>query len=118
MSKNSRAAEMIRGYQRFLPPTSVTNKLIVISAHYESPDDYIYVTKSTNLVYDYYGFPKETYDLDFPTLPPTNLATRVSNHLTRSGITSRIDFKRGFDHGLFVILKVILGEASANYEIV
>lgn len=81
------------------------NAILVVSAHWEG-DDAVRVTSSSNpsLLYDYYGFPKESYAFKYPAPGSPPLAQRVQNLLIDGGIKCHLDDERGFDHGVFVPL--------------
>jgi len=110
MDTNSPSANFLRGVADKLPfrPTS----LVVVSAHWESQGDAIEIlttpTPSSPLLYDYYGFPKETYDIKWPApLASAELKTRVEGLLTSAGFSTHKNSTRGFDHGIFVPLKLV-----------
>ena len=63
------------------------------------------------LIYDYSGFPPETYRLTWPAPGSPELAERVVRLLQEAGIRSEVSGTRGFDHGVFVPLKVAFPEA-------
>jgi aromatic ring-opening dioxygenase catalytic subunit (LigB family) len=54
------------------------------------------------MLFDYYGFPPETYKLSYPAPGSPALAARARNLLSAAKIESSTDDKRGFDHGVFV----------------
>ena len=67
------------------------------------------VTSSASppLLYDYSGFPPSTYELQWPAPGSPDSAARRSGAPGRApGIDARADGQRGFDHGVFVPLKV------------
>jgi aromatic ring-opening dioxygenase catalytic subunit (LigB family) len=64
------------------------------------------------LLFDYYGFPPETYEYQYPAPGHPQLAVRVHDLLTRAGIESRLDVERGFDHGVFVPLLLMYPDAD------
>ncbi|WP_198402619.1 DODA-type extradiol aromatic ring-opening family dioxygenase [Marinobacter salinus] len=64
------------------------------------------------LIYDYYGFPEEAYDIRYPCPGEPALARQVYQALDQAGIPARLDDRRGFDHGLFVALKLMYPEAD------
>jgi aromatic ring-opening dioxygenase catalytic subunit (LigB family) len=58
------------------------------------------------LLFDYYGFPPESYELTWPAPGDAALAQRVRGLLEGAGFKTGADAQRGFDHGTFVPLKL------------
>jgi 4,5-DOPA dioxygenase extradiol len=86
--------------------------IVVISAHWEEPVIAITAAVSPSLLFDYYGFPAETYEYQYPAPGHPKLAERVESLLQSAGIDSRLDHQRGFDHGMFVPLMMMYPEAD------
>jgi len=86
--------------------------LLVISAHWESVLPTVTTTASPSLIYDYQGFPPHTYELQWPAPGSAELAARVLLALAAAGIAGHGDGSRGFDHGVFVPLKVAFPDAT------
>jgi aromatic ring-opening dioxygenase catalytic subunit (LigB family) len=86
--------------------------LLVISAHWEEKVASVLTNPAPPLLFDYYGFPKHTYELTWPAPGSPELAGRVRNLLQNAGIESREDSSRGFDHGVFVPLKLTFPNAD------
>ena len=86
--------------------------IVVISAHWE--EDVVTVTSGErpDLIYDYYGFPAESYEISYPAPGAPDLAREINDSLRTTGLNSRLDSRRGFDHGLFVPLKMLYPEAD------
>ena len=57
------------------------------------------------MLFDYYGFPPESYALEWPAPGDPALAERVRTLLGAAGFSTATDPKRGFDHGTFVPLR-------------
>ena len=81
--------------------------VIVISAHWEEAIPTITGSQSPPLLYDYYGFPEEAYKIEYPAPGNPELAEKVKELLEKKGIPSNITGERGFDHGLFIPLKMM-----------
>jgi aromatic ring-opening dioxygenase catalytic subunit (LigB family) len=64
------------------------------------------------LIYDYYGFPPHTYELKYPAPGAPALADQIVKTLSAGGIASGANAQRGFDHGMFIPLKLIFPEAD------
>ena len=97
--------------QRFLESLSSTlpsqpQAILVISGHWEEPALTAGAAPKPELIFDYSGFPPHTYELTWPAPGDPALAARVSALLQSAGLPSATDTKRGFDHGVFVPLKV------------
>ena len=86
--------------------------LVVVSAHWEEKIPTVTAGKTPSLIYDYYGFPRESYDIQYPCVGEPSLAGEIHELLGNSGIQSRLDRSRGFDHGVFVPLKIMYPEAD------
>lgn len=86
--------------------------VLVISAHWEETRPAITSGATPPLLYDYYGFPPESYTIQYPVAGQPELAQHVFDLLTSAGFSPRLDGQRGFDHGLFVPLKLMLPQAN------
>ena len=86
--------------------------ILVISAHWEENVATVTGGKSPELIYDYAGFPGEAYEIKYPAVGNPELAERIFNLLQDSGVEAKLDKHRGFDHGLFVPLKIMYPDAS------
>ncbi len=86
--------------------------MIVISAHWE--EEVVTITHGTHppIIYDYYGFPNEAYQIQYPAPGAPKLAEHIHRTLEANGIPATLDDQRGFDHGLYIPLKVMYPEAD------
>ena len=81
--------------------------LIVVSAHWEEAEFSVTESPRPPLLFDYYGFPEHTYRLSYPAPGSVELVARIKESLAEAGITARGNKQRGFDHGVFIPLKLI-----------
>ena len=86
--------------------------LLVISGHWEESVATVNTGTQPPLLFDYHGFPEHTYELTWPASGSPTLAARVQELLGAAGIESKQNGTRGFDHGVFVPLKVAFPEAQ------
>lgn len=86
--------------------------IVVVSAHWEAPVATVTAHPNPPLIYDYYGFPPESYSIEYPAPGDPALATDVYAALADHGIEARLDHERGFDHGLFIPLLLMYPEAE------
>jgi aromatic ring-opening dioxygenase catalytic subunit (LigB family) len=103
-------AEYLRSV-RHLPPIA-PKALLVVSGHWEESVPTVMTAEHPPILYDYYGFPPESYTITWPAPGAPALAARVRELLTAGGITTREDAKRGFDHGTFIPLKLTYPDAD------
>lgn len=86
--------------------------IIVISAHWEESTISITASQNPPMLYDYSGFPAESYELQYPAPGHPELANRVAELLSSQGIDSHLDHERGFDHGVFIPLLMMYPDAD------
>ena len=86
--------------------------ILVISAHWEEAIPTITSGTTPSLIYDYYGFPSEAYEIEYPCPGEPVLAQQVAQALDQAGIQPRLDDQRGLDHGAFVPLKLMYPDAT------
>jgi aromatic ring-opening dioxygenase catalytic subunit (LigB family) len=86
--------------------------IVVISAHWEGPVATITARPEPPIIYDYYGFPPESYSLEYPAPGDPALAERLVDMLTGNNIAAGLDHQRGFDHGLYIPLLLMYPEAD------
>jgi aromatic ring-opening dioxygenase catalytic subunit (LigB family) len=93
-------------------PRTPPEALLVISAHWEETLPTVTSGERPALLYDYYGFPPEAYQIRWPAPGHPRLATRVRELLGAAGFETAADAGRGFDHGTFVPLKLTYPDAD------
>lgn len=106
----NRMADYLRGLAATLPERP--QAIVMVSAHWLEADFQITGAARPELIYDYYGFPPHTYELRYPAPGAPALAEQVTALLDGHGLAARIDRQRGFDHGMFIPLKLVFPEAD------
>jgi aromatic ring-opening dioxygenase catalytic subunit (LigB family) len=100
----------LEGLAATLPETP--RALLVISGHWEEPAFTAGSGTRPGLIFDYTGFPEHTYKLTWPAPGDPGLAERVAGLLAEAGLPAATDANRGYDHGVFVPLKVAFPQAE------
>jgi aromatic ring-opening dioxygenase catalytic subunit (LigB family) len=93
-----------------LPPRP--RAIVVISAHWETTTWTIQSTPQPNMIYDYYGFPPQSYQYSYPAPGAPALAQEIAILLENAGLPHAEDSTRGYDHGSFVPLMLLYPEAD------
>ena len=104
----------MEAYLRSLPSLlpRKPDALLVVSAHWEMPNPTVLAAARPGLLYDYSNFPPHTYRLTYPAPGAPELAAKVRKLLADAGIESDEELARGYDHGIFIPLKVAFPDAD------
>jgi aromatic ring-opening dioxygenase catalytic subunit (LigB family) len=102
---------MVDFLQRITPTFDEPSAILVLSAHWEEEQATITGGEFPPLIYDYYGFPEESYHIKYPAPGDPVLAKNIFGLLKESTIEAKVDDRRGFDHGLFVPLTIMYPDA-------
>ncbi|KAL3158873.1 hypothetical protein ABBQ32_011589 [Trebouxia sp. C0010 RCD-2024] len=88
------------------------NAIVTISAHWEEEQPTVTSAERPSLIYDYYGFPEEAYNTRYAAPGSPQLAQRIQQLLHSAGLLCDLDSLRGWDHGVFVPLKLLYPAAD------
>lgn len=86
--------------------------ILIVSGHWEEDVFTVGDAPRPELIFDYYGFPEPTYRLRFDAPGAPELASRVRRRLESAGLPAAQDPVRGWDHGVFVPLKLVTPRAD------
>jgi 4,5-DOPA dioxygenase extradiol len=86
--------------------------IVVISAHWQEAGIRIASAARPELIYDFGGFPRELYQLKYGAPGSPELAAQVAAELRRAGFESVLDEHRGWDHGVWVPLRLMFPSAT------
>lgn len=106
----TRMADYLKGIAATLPANP--SGIILVSAHWLEPQFSVSGHASPSLIFDYHGFPSHTYELSYPAPGEPELAARIQARLRQKGLRCQNDDQRGFDHGMFIPLKLMFPEAN------
>jgi len=86
--------------------------IVVITAHWEEEVVSITYSPAPGMMYDYYGFPPESYAFKYPAPGDQSLAKHIQQLLQDKNIDARLDNQRAYDHGTFVPLMLMYPAAD------
>lgn len=87
--------------------------VLVISAHWEKVDQLTVSTAAhPGMLFDYYGFPKHTFELSYPAPGAPEVGEHVRDVVAKAGIETKSDSERGFDHGVFIPFMMMYPDAD------
>lgn len=104
--------EMVETLKEIASEIDKPSAILVISAHWEARLPTVTSGINPGIIYDYSGFPKEAYEIQYPASGEPSLANGVVKVLKENGIDAVQDEQRGFDHGLYVPLKIMYPDAN------
>jgi 4,5-DOPA dioxygenase extradiol len=100
----------LAGWSAELPKPSA---VLMVSAHWEEAPLALGSTRTVPLVYDFWGFPKHYYEVEYPAPGAPALAESVRKLLHGpGGVEVRDEPERGLDHGAYVPLVEMYPEAD------
>ncbi|KAL4110794.1 hypothetical protein PRIC1_002481 [Phytophthora ramorum] len=109
------AVELLSGLFEKLYPKgeNLPKRILFVSAHFESDSSGFEISNATkpDMIYDYYGFPDEAYEVVYPAKGDPAFAQKVKDQLEKNDIKAKL-VNRGFDHGVFVPLRFIRPQAD------
>lgn len=100
--------EIVKSLRERVPPIlklgtpEAPRAIVVVTAHWSEPNPTISSASSHALYYDYGGFPREAYALQYPAPGAPDVAREVHQALAGAGFQPVLDPRRGWDHGVFV----------------
>jgi len=96
------------GWSEALPTPSA---ILSISAHYEQAPPSLGATATVPLIYDFWGFPDELYEIEYSARGAPDLADRIEKLMSGHSRVAREE-GRGLDHGTWVPLIHMYPEAN------
>jgi aromatic ring-opening dioxygenase catalytic subunit (LigB family) len=81
--------------------------VLAVSGHWEEDQFTVQSGERPGMVYDYTGFPPETYEIRYSSPGAPDVARRVHDLLRHAGIPAGYDANRGYDHGVYAPLKAM-----------
>ncbi|PZU58825.1 MAG: dioxygenase [Sphingobium sp.] len=86
--------------------------ILLVSGHWEEEAFTVHTGERPSLLFDYYGFPPHTYELRWDAPGDPALAERAAGLLEDAGFPAGRDGSRGWDHGVFIPMKVAVPGAD------
>lgn len=88
--------------------------IIVMSAHGLTKENSVTITsgEKTSLIYDFFGFPDELYQIKYPAPGSPSVAAQARDLLTNAGFQVANSTQNGIDHGVWIPLLHMFPDAN------
>jgi 4,5-DOPA dioxygenase extradiol len=86
--------------------------IVVVSAHWETPQAMISMDAAPKTIHDFGGFPRALYALNYPAKTDVQLAERLATDLEQAAIRVQRVTGRGLDHGVWTPLMRMYPQAD------
>ena len=104
--------QLIDALQQYARDLERPDAILVLSAHWETEGLRVTASPSPELYFDYYNFPEEAYQIEYPCPGAPELAEKIKAKLDAQGFPTELEQERGLDHGVFVPVKLLYPDAD------
>ncbi|MEA9587330.1 class III extradiol ring-cleavage dioxygenase [Xanthomonas sp. WHRI 10064A] len=86
--------------------------IVVATAHWLGRRPLVSAAARPATIHDFGGFPAPLYELEYPAPGEPALAQQITRRLEQAGLHPQLDSQRGFDHGVWVPLRLLYPAAD------
>jgi len=104
--ENTFTESLVQLGRRIPPPKAI----LVVSSHWQTKGTFVTAAKDPQIIYDFYGFPQELYDVTYPCPGARGQIDELATVFQNAGIG--YDNERGLDHAAWAVLKHMYPNAN------
>ncbi|MBE1160034.1 dioxygenase family protein [Dyella acidiphila] len=86
--------------------------IVIATAHWLAHHPTVGGAARPDTIHDFYGFPRELFELRYPAPGAPQLAMEVAQLLDQAGLSPQFDATHGLDHGAWVPLRLMYPQAD------
>jgi 4,5-DOPA dioxygenase extradiol len=102
--------EFVNGFRDIASKIPKPKVVLCVSAHWETKGTFVTAMEKPKTIHDFFGFPKELYEIRYPAPGNPDLAKEIVDIITKTNVG--YDHQWGLDHGCWVVLRHIFPEAD------
>lgn len=104
--------EFVAGFREVAKQIPKPSAVLCISAHWQTKGTYVTAMENPRTIHDFYGFPPELYEIQYPACGSPALAEQIKGSIEKTPV--ELDFGWGLDHGCWVVLKQFYPNADVS----
>jgi 4,5-DOPA dioxygenase extradiol len=86
--------------------------IVIATAHWLAHQPSVGGAAEPETIHDFYGFPRELFEIRYPAPGAPELALQIAHMLDRAGLSPQLDPVHGLDHGAWVPLRLLYPQAD------
>lgn len=102
--------EFSRGWREIAGLVGKPRAILCVSAHWFVKESLVLAAKHPRTIHDFYGFPRDLYDVRYPAPGAPELAEQVSQIVASESVAP--DDSWGLDHGCWAVLRSMYPQAD------
>lgn len=102
--------EFSKGWKKIADNLPKPIAIICISAHWQTKGTFLTAMEKPKTIHDFYGFPKELFDVEYPAKGSVELANETKILIKNTNV--KLDETWGLDHGCWSVLKHMYPNAN------
>ena len=102
--------QFVQGFREISKKIPKPNAILCISAHWFTDGTFVTAMEMPKTIHDFYGFPKELFDVEYPAPGNRALAKETSELL--APVLVEEDHTWGLDHGAWSVIKHLYPNAD------
>ncbi len=102
--------QFVEGFRTISKTIPKPNSILCISAHWFTNGTFVTSGENQKTIHDFYGFPKELFEVQYPAKGNPELAKETSELLLPNSVIETEDW--GLDHGAWSVLKHLYPDAE------
>ncbi|WP_420412917.1 DODA-type extradiol aromatic ring-opening family dioxygenase [Roseibium sp.] len=107
--RDTPASRFLKGFSKSTPRPRF---ILILSAHWETPDLKMSAPGPLRTYHDFGGFSPDLYEITYPAFAEPNAVAEVMNTLVGAGLFAKLDDDHGLDHGAWVPLSLAYPDAD------